>query len=105
MRIRGGRVRRGRIGIRSRTYNVQPNGIPRSHGTVASRHMCVEPRGTAPGLTHPDTPPVAIHATVKRPCAPADGTRGPHGLFTNVGPYTVRPCGWVNPGPTARGLP
>ena len=64
-----------------------------------------EPRGTAPGLTHPDLQSVAIRATVKKPCVTADGALDLHGLFSGIPPRGVRPRGWVNPGPMARGSP
>ena len=62
-----------------------------------------KPWGIAPGLTHPDLQSVAIRATVKKPCVTADGALDLHGLFSGIPPRGVRPCGWVNPGPTARG--
>ena len=65
--------------------------------------MPSKPRGTAPGLTHPGLHALAVRATVKRPCTPADGAPVLHGLFTGVWSDTELPCGWVNPGPTARG--
>src|SRR6266571_5082875 len=63
-----------------------------------------KPRGSAPGLTHPDLQSVAIRATVKKPCVTADGALDPHGLFSGIPPRGVCPYGWVNPGPTAPGL-
>jgi len=66
-------------------------------------HVC-QPRGAAPGLTHPDRHAPAIRATVKRPCAPADGTQGLRRFVNGVPSDTVRSCGWVNPGADGRGL-
>jgi len=45
-----------------------------------------KPRGTAPGLTHPDLHALAVRAAVQKPCALADGAPVVHGLFNGVSP-------------------
>jgi len=89
-------------GPRPGAHRDQPPHLTVVHGTGG---VVPKPRGTAPGSTHPDLHALAIRATVKRPCAPAAGTRDPHGLCRGVRSDAERSLGWVNPGPTARGSP
>ena len=65
----------------------------------SSRASSVKPRGSAPGLTHPDLHALAIRATAQKQCRPADGTPDLHGLASGIpAPTPSTSAGGLTPG-------